>query len=199
MNKNNTLSLLSLLLMLCFCGFAYYLFSKVEKEKSKNELLTKELEKKEAVIKNLLDSNKIILAQSMEANRQLSDYLVKNTENFPPSDTLKKIIERSEKVATDALRLNDLPKYQQATKLEQEGFTALSQNKFDVALDKFDKAEKVSPSFHMAYEISRLLKKEKPNFENPESQKNIKEKIITNYSWRAPKEQLIILKQQVKQ
>jgi hypothetical protein len=198
MNKNNTLSLLSLLLMLCFCGFAYYLFSKVEKEKNKNELLTEELKKKEAVIKNLLDSNKIILAQSMEANRQLSEYIIKSTENFPPSDTLKRIIEKSESVANEALKLNDLPKYQQAAKLEQEGFSALSQNKFDVALDKFAQVEKVSPSFHMAYEISKLLKKEKPNFENPESQKSIKEKIITNYSWKAPKEQVIILREQVK-
>lgn len=199
MNRNNILALLSLVIMLCFCGFAYYLFSKVEKEKNKNEALTAKLTISENRVKELLDSNKTLLSQSVETNRQLSEYIVKNNSNNEPSEPLKKLFQQSNEVASEALKLNDLPKYQQAVNLEQEGFAYLTANKFNEALAKFSQAEKVSPSFHMAYEISKLLKKEKPNFENPETQKNIKKKIVTDYNWKAPKNELIILKRQVSQ
>ncbi len=199
MNRNNILALLSLFVMFGFCAFAYHLFSKVEKEKNINKAFSEKLAEREARIQQLLDSNKTLLAQSVETNRQLSEYIEKNNSNTEPSESLKKIFEQSNDVAAEALKLNDLPKYQQAVKLEQEGFAFLTANKFDEALAKFSQAEKVSPSFHMAYEISKLLKKEKPNFENPETQKNIKQKIVTDYNWKAPKNELIILKRQVKQ
>ena len=199
MNKNNILIIASLLIMLFFCGIAYSLFSKVEKEKSENERLTKALQQKEIMIKNLLDSNKLFLSQSIETNRQLSEYITKNNSSISTNDTLKKILEKSETVAVDALKLNDLPKYQQASQLEKEGFTALANNQFDLALSKFNQVEKIYPSFHMSYEISRLLKKETANFNSPETQKNIKEQVIKNFSWKAPQDQIIILKRQVKQ
>ena len=199
MNRNNILALLSLVIMLCFCGFAYYLFSKVEEEKNKNEALTAKLTISENRVKELLDSNKTLLSQSVETNRQLSEYIVNSNSNIQPSETLKKLFQQSNEVASEALKLNDLPKYQQAAILEQEGFIALTNNKFNEALVKFSQAEKVSPSFHMTYEISRLLKKEKENLDKPETQKEIKQKIVNQYNWKAPKEQITVLKKQVNQ
>jgi hypothetical protein len=88
--------------------------------------------------------------------------------------------------------------YQQASQLEKDGFNALISNQFDTALDNFTRAEKISPSFHMAYEISKLLRNEKANFANPEKQKSIKKQIIEKFSWRSPPDLLNALKAQLK-
>jgi len=113
------------------------------------------------------------------------------------NDSVKQLFQNLQTVSEASTKLNDLPVYQQAAQLEKDGFAAIANNQFDSALAKFSKAEKVSPSFHMSYEISNLLKTQKQNFKDTASQKNIKTQIIKNYSWKAPPELLNKIKKQV--
>jgi tetratricopeptide (TPR) repeat protein len=78
---------------------------------------------------------------------------------------------------------------------ERRGFEALSEGNFEKAITEFDKAEETYPTLHQNYEISQLLREEKDNIRDKADRKRVIKKIIDDYSWKVPDEQLEILKQ----
>ena len=81
-------------------------------------------------------------------------------------------------------------KYEQASDLERKGIDALIEGDFKLALDSYESAEKVYPTFHWAYEISRLLKKNEKDFDNEDIKKSIRKKIVSDYSRWIPEDKL---------
>jgi hypothetical protein len=77
-------------------------------------------------------------------------------------------------------------KYETASKLETEGFDFLLKDDIDRAIQSFKDAETVYPSFHNTYEIGRLLKSKKDDFNSKNTKIEVLEKIIKDYSWGMP-------------
>lgn len=142
--------------------------------------------------RNALDSQKNIL-QSQNA---LSEKIVSKLNIAALPDSLHRLIS-TYKTTEASIQTNISNPEKKALFFERNGFEALTKNQFDVALTNFTMAEKASPSFHMCYEISRLLKSEAPNFADEAAQKRIKQHIIQKYSWKAPADLLTVIKSQV--
>ncbi len=81
-----------------------------------------------------------------------------------------------------------------ASKFEAQGFTYLLAGEFDKAIEAFDKSENSYPTYHQVYEISRLLRKERANLDNPEKRKQIFQQIVNEMPYGAPPEMLDQLK-----
>ncbi len=112
-------------------------------------------------------------------------------------DALKPV---TEQVTDDSLKkeetVSELPRdFKAALKFETQGFTYLLAGEFDNAITAFNKAEISFPSYHQVYEISRLLRKEKANLDNPEKRRQIYLKIVNEMSYGAPPEMLDQLKE----
>jgi tetratricopeptide (TPR) repeat protein len=112
-------------------------------------------------------------------------------------DALKPV---TEQVTDDSLKkeqpVQELTKdFKTASKFEAQGFTYLLAGEFDNAITAFNKAEISFPSYHQVYEISRLLRKEKANLDNPEKRRQIYLKIVNEMSYGAPPEMLDQLKE----
>lgn len=81
---------------------------------------------------------------------------------------------------------NTHTKYETATQLEIEGFEYLLKDDIDNAIQSFKDAETVYPSFHNTYEIGRLLKAKKDDYNTKNTKIEVLEKIIKEYSWGMP-------------
>lgn len=178
--------------MLLFVVISFQLFSKVEAEKKKNKLTSDSLRVQ-------LDSNLVLQKKSDSLTNLLSNLLASHPITTKEDSSAQVLIYDLKNISQSSAKLNDSRAYEKAMQLEKEAFTALTNNDFETALNKFTEIEKVSPSFHMAYEISRLLKKNRSNFSDKTTQLQIKNEIITKYSWRAPADQLKELKKQTAQ
>lgn len=79
-------------------------------------------------------------------------------------------------------------KFQVAQNIEVEAFDFLFKKNITGAVTKFDECEKYFPGFHSVYEINKLLKTEKNNLMNPNSDKwkEVYSYILKNYSWKLP-------------
>jgi hypothetical protein len=189
MNKN-IIILVFLGLMIAAGVYSWSLFKEVEHQKKEVAIREEKL---------TADSVKNVLIQRERDSliNKLIETSLANNEVAQNDTAVQKLVQNIKKVSDASAKLNDLPSYQ-ASQLEKEGFEALANNQFDLALAKFTQAEKILPSFHMAYEISELLKKERTNLNDPEKQKDLKRVIIDKYSWRAPAKPIKQLKEQVK-
>ncbi len=74
-------------------------------------------------------------------------------------------------------------KFENAANMEKKGFNFLLDNNIQSAIEAFDKAEQIYPSYHNAHEISKFLNNNKEMDIN-----SIKKTIKEKYSWGAPKE-----------
>jgi tetratricopeptide (TPR) repeat protein len=110
---------------------------------------------------------------------------------FSPNDQLASV--GREGVAVNARSgKNDLGT---AKARERDGFQSLLSGDFEAALKAFDDTEVAYPTYHRAYEIGRLLRKERGNFDNPATRKEILKKIVVSYPDGAPPDLLVKLKQ----
>jgi hypothetical protein len=188
----NIIILVFLGLMAAAGIYSVSLFNKTEQQKK----IISENQKK---IQDQLDSNVILKSKYDEVIKRLQKIELENNTPAGGKDSVKNLLEEFKNISEASTKLNNLPAYEQASQLEKEGFTAIANNQFDTALSKFNQIEKITPSFHSSYEISKLLTKQKANLNNPETQQNVKEQIIKNYSWKAPVEQVNKIEIQVKQ
>lgn len=194
MKKLNILIMAALSLILIICVYAlkqYNENSRLNKmlalqidttsfyRKRADTLVTKLSIREQEFAKNLAECNDVRSKMQLELAKK------------SPDAATKQLIAQSNDVSAATYKLNNLP-----FQFEMIGFKALTDDNFNLALKSFTDAEAASPSFHMAYEISRLLKSQQRNFGNKEIEKDIKKQIIKNYSWRAPKDLLDELKKQ---
>jgi hypothetical protein len=80
-------------------------------------------------------------------------------------------------------------KAKQALAYEQKGFQQLQEGNLDAAKTNFDKANKVYPTFHSTYEISKLIEKKQDELDGSNKtqiHQQIIDSISLNYSWKAP-------------
>ena len=195
MNKN-IIILLFLGLMLIAGIIAVRSYNQVEKQIKENLALVIKLKEKDAV-------NEGLKQQTDSITRELTKLLSGNDSGGHGTnskwDTEKTTLIRKLKIVNEEYtKSNNQSAYQKAYDLEKEGFEALVNDNFDLALEKITLAEKTSPGFHMCFEISELLKKKQKEYKDPLTQKEIKQQIIEKYSWKAPAESLNLLKSQVK-
>lgn len=197
MNKN-VLILFFLLLMAAAAIYSVTLFKEVEKEKQQKQLA---LNQRDTLLQQNAEQQRKIDSLTIATISELSEKnTATGTTGISNTDTAKNtLIKKLKNANEDYIKRNDATAYQTASKLEKEGFTAIADNKFDVAYEKFKQIIAIAPSFHSSYEIFMLLGKQKGNFNNPETQQKIKEQIVKNYTWKAPQEQLKRIETQVKQ
>ena len=88
-----------------------------------------------------------------------------------------------------------LDKYKKALKYEREGYINLLSSRYDKAIKSFENSERIYPTFHQVYEISRLLKKNRNKL--PQQKKRIFNEILDNYSWGAPSDLLEEMRKQI--
>ena len=174
---NSILPLIFLAIMFGFGIYAFSLYTKLENAKL-------ELTKKQIEIDTLQSKNNAFVA------------LMQNSISESSSAQTNTIFDSVKSVNTEITKLTNPSKYNQAVQLEKDGFTALKNNQFEVALVKFTQAEKILPSYNMVYEIGKTLRKNKANFNNKEYQKKIIDTILKKYSWGAPKILVNEIKQQ---
>ena len=96
-----------------------------------------------------------------------------------------------EQIQRDPEKQQSVQNYQLAAQKEREGFEKLNNGKVDEAIQAFEGAEAAYPSFHQAYEISRLLKEKRTALKDPvtgpETQQQVKRQIADKLSWGAPR------------
>lgn len=186
MNIKNIFILILFALMLVSGIYAMKLYDKINQREKEAAILSDSLKVAYDSVQRLHQAN-ILLTQQ-------NDSLFKRTVAHPTKEIIESYLTNTATLA----KLNAPNAYQRAIALEKEGFAALIDNKFDVALLKFTEAEKTVPSFHMAYEISGLLKGNRDNFNDPARTDDMKRKIVTSFSWGAPTTSLNQLKAQLK-
>jgi tetratricopeptide (TPR) repeat protein len=78
----------------------------------------------------------------------------------------------------------------QVTELEKLGFQSLVKGDYEQALDYFQQAELVYPTFHNVYEITNLLRANQGALKDTAIQKKIAKRIVEEYAWQAPQDSL---------
>lgn len=191
--SRNIITLVFLSLMLMMGIFAMRSYNQLQKEKKENQALLLQVEE-------TLKTNKELKQKADEITRKLmllqDSVTPRNDSRLTAEKTT--LIRELKLVNETYTKENNLSAYQQAYVLEKDGFIALTQNKFELALEKISLAEKTSSGFHMCFEIAELLRKNQKDFGEPAVQQNIKRQIIEKYSWKAPADQLNTLKNQVR-
>jgi len=178
MNKN----IIILIFLSLMVGSAVYLGVEFKRlEQQKKELA---VEKADVVRqRNKIDSLKNIFQSQNEIAQKIVSEI--KPKNLP--DSLHRLISRYENSeAVIQKSISDPEK--NALAFERAGFEAIINNNFAVARSQFNNAEKAFPSFHMSYEISKLLKSRQADFGDKEKEENIKIQIYKKYSWKAPKD-----------
>lgn len=84
---------------------------------------------------------------------------------------------------------------QLAAAKERAGYDDLLNDNFAKALDDFDASEKAHPTFHHSYEIARLLRQHRQELDKLSVQKQVLDKIVSDYWGYIPNEVLQKLRQ----
>ncbi len=85
--------------------------------------------------------------------------------------------------------------YISAVEFSKAGFEAMVSGDIDGAIKGFESAEAVYPTFQSAYDIARLLKRNKDQWSDVNVRKSVYNQIATEYSWKAPQEYISKLKE----
>lgn len=89
-----------------------------------------------------------------------------------------------------------LSRLERASQQEREGFEHLLAGRYDAAIESFERAETIYPSFHSVYEISRLLRRERIQLDDPAGRSRVLLQIADNFSWGAPDDLLKKLREE---
>lgn len=89
-------------------------------------------------------------------------------------------------------------KYEVAKLNEEEGFSALMAEDYNIAIEKFKKAYDVYPRYHSVSEIYRLLMRNKDKMDDDDTKNKVIKKIVENYSWKGPQESIAMLRAKIK-
>jgi tetratricopeptide (TPR) repeat protein len=143
-----------------------------------NQLLPDLLKKDKAQV--TLTTNLITLALTDEEARKLFDGLQASRE--------KDVQEVGRLGSASLASQRDTLRSAQAH--EAAAFEALVRGDYKTALSEFEEAERVYPTFHQAYEIARLLRRNLSSISEPAIRKSVLKQIVTQLSYGAPPEYL---------
>ncbi|OPY64338.1 MAG: hypothetical protein A4E63_03567 [Syntrophorhabdus sp. PtaU1.Bin050] len=143
-----------------------------------NKLLPDILKNEKAQV--ILTTNLISLALTEEEARKLFD-------GFQLSQD--KNVQEVGKIGSENL---DKQRQRLRTALSHEAaaFEALIAGDYHKALSEFEATEAVYPTFHQAYEISRLLRQNLNTMSESKSRKDVFKRIVAQYSYGAPSQYL---------
>lgn len=97
-----------------------------------------------------------------------------------------------------AIITNEKSKLQDAAEREREGFQALVEGKYEQAAAAFEASEQAYPTYHVVYELARLLRSHKADWNNPSAMKPVLQQIVSKYSYGAPPDLLDQLRAKAK-
>ncbi len=80
-------------------------------------------------------------------------------------------------------------KYLDAASKEREGYEALVKGEIINSIKAFETIEQIYPTFHQAYEIANFLKNNQNKFTDSSSRKRMYQRIVSDFSSYASKEQ----------
>ncbi len=126
--------------------------------------------------KEILNTAKLIAQAEVNAENQKAQAFIADQ---------KQAQEQIETAKLQQMAINpELSKILQASYWEEKGFSYLVEKNIDGAIESFDQAEDIYPTYHSVYEISRYLKNEKSS--KAINWDNIYAKILKDYSWGMP-------------
>lgn len=143
-----------------------------------NKLLPDVLKNEKAQV--ILTTNLISLALTEEEARKLFD-------GFQLSQD--KNVQEVGKIGSENLD-KQRQRLRSALSHEAAAFEALIAGDYQKALSEFETAETVYPTFHQAYEISRLLRQNLNTMGESKNRKDVFKRIVAQYSYGAPSQYL---------
>jgi len=91
-----------------------------------------------------------------------------------------------------------LNRYEDALRLEGNGFDALVKGDVDGAIRAFEQVQEAYPGYHNAAEIAALLRENRERWEEPRVQQQVYRTIVLKYFWKAPKLQIEELRKRLR-
>lgn len=92
----------------------------------------------------------------------------------------------------------ELNKYEEALRLENQGFEALVVDNLQLAIRSFEQIQEVYPGYHNAAELAALLKENRDQWENQEVQQEVYRTILEKFAWKAPQPQIEKLREMLR-
>lgn len=110
--------------------------------------------------------------------------------------------EQREKILRDTYRIvpqlePELNQYEEALRLETQGFDALVAGEVDAAITAFEQLEQVYPQFHNTAEVVTLLRDNRARWDNPQVRQEVYRKVVEGLSWKAPQPQIEALRRRL--
>jgi hypothetical protein len=168
-------------------GGYFFLFFQTHKLTEKRDLLKKEINELEIVKNRLTSESKqkdtiiriqdTIIAQSADISTVEKGMQLMNRRTDPVSNYF---------TITSKQNSNE----EKAQKFESEGFAYLLEKDVDNAIVSFRKSENSSNGYHMAYDIAFYLDRNRSKLsdKNAAFWKESYRKLLTDYSWKMPKD-----------
>ncbi|MEM7363731.1 MAG: hypothetical protein AAF525_06885 [Pseudomonadota bacterium] len=91
---------------------------------------------------------------------------------------------------------DQLTRYDQARSFELNALSAIAADRLSEGLEDIRQAEEIYPNLHSVKEIRQLLESRENELEDRETQDDIKQTIVTEYSWKIPPQTLEELRSQ---
>lgn len=91
-----------------------------------------------------------------------------------------------------------LNKYEEALRLEGNGFDALVKGDVGAAIQAFEKVQAVYPGYHNAAELVSLLRDNQRQWDNPDVQQRVYRTIVEKFAWKAPQLQIEELRKKLR-
>jgi hypothetical protein len=145
-----------------------------------NEVLDgKQYQSLDTIINNYIQSELYNVVKSGDMDSIIS---MRNKIQNGGTESSRYILKKYTSAISDSIN-----RYEKSKSLEKEAFKHIISNEKDSAIKKFSEIEKIYPGFHNATEIRQELQK-------TNNIKFVKQKIVKDLSWKAPKEEMNIIK-----
>ncbi len=84
-----------------------------------------------------------------------------------------------------------------AAEKQRQGFELILRGRYDEAIQAFQEAEAAYPTYGNAYEIGRLLSRNRAALADPAQRRAVLKRIVDEYAWGAPEDLLAELRRRV--
>ncbi len=84
-----------------------------------------------------------------------------------------------------------------AAEKQRQGFELILAGRYDDAIQAFQEAEAAYPTYGSAYEIGRLLSRNRAALDDPAQRRAVLRRIVDEYAWGAPEDLLTELRRRV--
>ena len=170
--------------------------AQLEDKKKKEGELAGQLQKSQEEIANL----RRLQLEKPNETEEIQERILKAKSNAVEINTSmqqvqQNVVQLSQRIGSPVASESDrATRFKRATQKEREGFEYLLAGEYDRAIEAFEDAEVIYPSFHQVYEIRRLLRGNRSKLDIPNERRKIFDKIVKKYSWEMPQDLLLELK-----